>query len=103
MNLPALLILSSTLFAIGVYGVLSRRNMIAMFLSIELMINAAIINFMAFATFGTAHMDPAAGNIFPLFIIALTSAEMAIALAIIVTMYRRRKSIDVEGLADLNG
>lgn len=103
MNLPTLLVISTTLFAIGVYGLLSRRNIIAMFMSIELMINAAIINFMAFAHFGTAYMDEAAGSIFPLFIIALTSAEMAIALAIVVTMYRRRHNIDVEGLSDLNG
>lgn len=103
MTLPTLLVLSTTLFAIGVYGMLSRRNIIAMFMSIELMINAAIINFMAFAHFGTAHMDATAGSIFPLFIIALTSAEMAIALAIVVTIYRRRRNIDVEGLTDLNG
>ena len=103
MNLPALLIVSTTLFAIGMYGLLSRRNIIAMFMSIELMINAAIINFMAFSRYGTAHMDADAGNIFPLFIIALTSAEMAIALAIVVTMYRRKREIDAEGVADLNG
>lgn len=104
MNLPALLVLSSALFAIGVFGLLSRRNIIAMFLSIELMINAALINFMAFSHFGVAaEADVAAGNIFPLFIIALTSAEMAIALAIVVTMYRRRHNIDIEGLTDLHG
>ena len=104
MNLGGLLGLSFALFSIGAFGLLTRRHAIAMFLSIELMINAAIINFVAFAHFGP-HVGPGAvqGHLFPLFIIALTSAEMAIGLAIIVKLYRKTRTLDVEELKDLHG
>ncbi len=105
MSLGSLLGLSFALFCIGVFGLLTRRHVIAMFLSIELIVNAALINFVAFAHFGAfASAETAtAGNVFPLFIIALTSAEMAIGLAIIVALYRRSKTLDVESLVELNG
>ncbi len=103
MSLGSLIGLSFCLFCIGVFGLLTRRHVIAMFLSIELMINAALINFVAFAHYGVTGIDATAGNVFPLFIIALTSAEMAIGLAIIVALFRRTQTLDVESLTDLNG
>jgi NADH:ubiquinone oxidoreductase subunit K len=91
------------LFCIGVFGLLTRRHIISMFLSIELIINAALINFVAFAQFGIHSIDAEAGHVFPLFIIALTSAEMAIGLAIIVALHRRTRTLDIESLKDLHG
>ena len=105
MNLGGLLGLSFALFSIGVFGLLTRRHAIAMFLSIELMINAAIINFVAFANFGAFNDESVAveGHLFPLFIIALTSAEMAIGLAIIVKLHRKTRTLDIEELTELHG
>lgn len=105
MTLGRLIGLSFVLFCVGVFGVLTRRHAIAMFLSIELMVNAALINFVAFAHFGAFadHTVATEGNLFPLFIIALTSAEMAIGLAIIVKLYRKTRTLDVESLSKLNG
>lgn len=103
MSLGSLISLSISLFCVGVFGLLTRRHAIALFLSIELMVNAALINFVAFAQFGPFQIDAAAGHILPLFILALTSAEMAIGLAIIVVLYRRTRTLDIESLKDLHG
>lgn len=103
MSLTGCLLLSAGLFAIGCFGLLTRRNMIAMLLSTELLLNAVIINFIAFARFAPAEHDAAAGVVFPLFVIALTSCEMAIALALAISLHRRRRSLDVQKLGDLHG
>ena len=100
MTLENCLILSFILFAIGICGVLRQRHMVGMLISIELMLNAANINFISFAYFGAS--DSTAGALFSIFVIAVTACEMAIALAIIVSMYRRYKSLDVEQLRDLH-
>lgn len=101
MTLINCLLLAAALFSIGVYGVLTRRNLIGMLISIELMLNAANINFIAFAHFG--HPDALAGSIFTVFIIAVSACEMAVALAIVVAMYRNRKDLDVDKLRELYG
>ncbi len=101
MTLPACLALSAALFAIGVFGLLTRRNLIAVLMSLELMINAALINFTAFARFGGG--DATAGAAFPLFVFALAAAEMALALGIVLALQRNRRRIDVEELTDLHG
>jgi len=93
--------LSILIFCIGIYGLLTRRNIIAILLSVELMLNAAIINFIAFAYF-KAH-DPLAGSIFTVFIMAITACELSVALAIIISMYRRRKQNDIHSLEELFG
>ena len=100
MNLLNCLILAFLLFGIGVWGLMRRRHLIGMLISIELMLNAANINFISFAYF-TAHVSTA-GALFSIFVIAVTACEMAIALAIIVTMYRRHKSLDADQLRELH-
>ena len=99
MTLMNCLILAFLLFGIGVWGLMRRRHLIGMLISIELMLNAANINFISFAYFGASDST---GALFSIFVIAVTACEMAIALAIIVSMYRRYKSLDVEQLRDLH-
>lgn len=101
MTLHGWLIFALALFCIGLYAVLARRNLIAILIGIELMLNAASVNVLAFNRFAGA--DPAIGQIIALFIIGLAAAEVAIALAIILTVYRHRRSIDVTGLEELKG
>jgi len=99
MTLQSCLLLAFLLFAIGVYGMLTRRNAIGILISMELMLNAANINFIAFAHFKA--LDATAGAIFSLFVIAVTACEMAIALAIAIIVYRRHKHLDVDELTEL--
>lgn len=101
MTLHHCIILSLMLCAIGVYGVLTRRNLIGILLSVEVILNGANLNFAAFAHFRAS--DPTAGAIFPIFIMAVSACEMAVALAIIISMYRRRRGLDVYRLEELNG
>lgn len=86
------LILSAILFTIGVVGVLTRRNGITIFMSIELMVNAVNLTFLAYARqFGQTH-----GLIFVFFIMAIAAAEAAVGLAIFITMFHHRDTIDVD-------
>lgn len=100
-QLQTYLYLALILFAIGIYGVLARRNLIAVLISVELILNAASINFMAFNRFLAPH--PAVGQVIALFIMAVAAAEAAIALSIIIAVYRRLKSINVEQATELRG
>ena len=101
MNLSAYALFSLLLFCIGLYGVLARRNLIAILIGVELMLNAASVNFLAFNYFLAP--KPAVGQIIVLFIIGLAAAEAAIALSIILAVYRQRSSIDIEQLTELKG
>lgn len=101
MTLNNFILLSLILCAIGVYGVLTRRNPIGILLSVEVILNGANINFASFAHFKAT--DPTAGAIFPIFVMAVSACEMAVALAIIISMYRRRKRLDIYRLEELNG
>ena len=92
--------LSGVLFAIGVAGVfLNRRNVIVLLMCIELMLLAVNFNFVAFSRF----MGDIAGQIFVFFILTVAAAEAAIGLAILVVVFRERRSIDVEDLDSLQG
>ena len=86
------LVLSAILFAIGVVGVLTRRNGIVMFMSIELMVNAVNLSFVAFAR----QQNALHGLIFVFFIMAIAAAEAAVGLAIFIALYRHRETIDVD-------
>jgi NADH:ubiquinone oxidoreductase subunit K len=88
------LIVSTMLFFIGVYGFMTRRNMITMLMSVELILNACNINFIAFNKF--LYPNQLDGVFFTLFVIAIAAAEAAVAIAIIINLYRNRKSIDAE-------
>ncbi len=101
MTLTHFIVLSLILCAIGVYGVLTRRNLIGILLSVEVILNGANLNFAAFAHFRAS--DPTAGAIFPIFVMAVSACEMAVALAIIISMYRRRRLLDVYRLEELHG
>ncbi len=87
------LVVSALLFSFGIYAVTTRRNAIAVLLGIELILNAANINFVAFARYGIFSMD---GQIFALFIIIMAAAEAAVALAIVLNIYNNFKSINVD-------
>ena len=91
--------LSTILFCIGVFGVLYRRNAIIMFMSIEIMLNAVNLLFVAFST---SHQD-AEGQVFVFFSMAVAAAEVAVGLAILVSIYRNLHSIDVDKLKNLKG
>jgi NADH:ubiquinone oxidoreductase subunit K len=100
-TLQSWLIFGLVLFSLGLYAVLARRNLIAILIGVELMLNAASVNFLAFNYFLSP--DPAVGQIIVLFIIGLAAAEVAIALAIILNVYRYRHAIDVAQLDELRG
>jgi NADH-quinone oxidoreductase subunit K len=92
--LNAYILLSSVIFAIGVIGVLVRRNAIVIFMSVELMLNAVNLLLTAFSVY----LGDASGQVFVFFIMALAAAEVAIGLAIIVMIYRNTNSIDINVL-----
>jgi NADH:ubiquinone oxidoreductase subunit K len=93
-GLTQVLFVSCALFFIGVYGFLTRRNLITMLMAIELILNSVNINFIAFNKFLFA--DKLDGLFFTIFIITIAAAEAAVAIAIIINLYRNYKSIDVE-------
>jgi len=93
------LILSAILFTIGVVGVLTRKNAIIVFMSIEIMLNAANLTFV---TFGRA-MGDLAGPVTVLLVIAVAAAEAAVGLAIIVAMFRHRETVNVEVFSTMRG
>jgi NADH-quinone oxidoreductase subunit K len=85
------IILSAVLFTIGVIGVLTRRNAIVIFMSVELMLNAVNLSFVAFAR----HFGEATGQMFVFFVMTVAAAEVAVGLAIIIALFRNRATIDV--------
>jgi NADH-quinone oxidoreductase subunit K len=91
------LLLSAALFVLGVVGFLTRRNLIVMFLCTELMFQAAAI---AMIAFGRYHMD-VSGQVFVIFILTIAAAEAALALALVVLLYRRRETLDADAWSDL--
>ena len=100
-SLSTYLVLAAILFGMGVYGLISRRTLVGMLISSELIIVASSINVMAFNRFTAP--DPAVGQIFTLFIMAVAAAEAAIGLSIAIAVYRNYKSVDTEDIVDLNG
>jgi NAD(P)H-quinone oxidoreductase subunit 4L len=99
MLLNQFLLLSAILFCIGVYGVLVRRNGVLVLMSIEMILNAVNINLVAF---GTLH-GSISGQVFALFVIAVAAAEVGVGLAIVLLIYRNRRSIDIDQLDELKG
>jgi NADH:ubiquinone oxidoreductase subunit K len=91
LSLNGYLTVSAALFALGIVGMLSRKNAIGILLGIELMLNAAGINFVAFSKYRAAGID---GQVATLFIIIIAAAEAAVALAIILRFYRLKQTID---------
>jgi NADH:ubiquinone oxidoreductase subunit K len=100
-SLTVYLVVGAILFAIGLFGMMHRRNIIGMLISGELILAAASLNFMAFQRFLSP--TPVAGAAFTLFIMGLAAAEAAIVLSIVVAVYRNYKSIDTRDSSELEG
>ena len=98
-NTEAFLLLSALMFTIGLVGVTVRRNMITVLMCIELMLNAANINLVAFAQ----RFSSLEGQVFPVFIICIAAGEAAVGLAIIIQLYRLRSTVNVDEVTELNG
>lgn len=88
------LLVAAALFCIGIYGVLSRRNAVAILMGVELMLNAVNINLVAFWRYGSP--TNVAGQAFAAFVFVIAAAEAAVGLAIIISIYRNRRSVIVE-------
>jgi NADH:ubiquinone oxidoreductase subunit K len=97
--LPHILFLSTALFFIGMFGLFTRRNMITMLMSIELMLNSVNINFVAFNKY--LYPGQLSGIFFTIFIITIAAAEAAVGIAIIINLYRSHHSIDVEDAGEM--
>ena len=100
-ELQVYLLVAAFLLVIGIYGLVRRRTLIGMLISGELIFSAASLNLMAFNRFTV--QDQAVGQIFVLFIMGLAAAEVAIALSVMLAVYRNYQSVKTKELADLNG
>jgi NAD(P)H-quinone oxidoreductase subunit 4L len=99
MLLNLFLFLAAVMFCTGIYGVLARKNGVLVLMSIELILNAVNLNLVAFG----AYNQSVTGQIFALFVIAIAAAEVGVGLAIVLLIYRNRKSVDLTGLDVLKG
>ena len=99
-DLSKFLVVGALLFIIGVAGVLARRNIIVIFMSIELILNAANLNFIAFSRYlrDAGNINDVAGQVFTVFIIVVAAAEAAIGLGIVIALYRNRETIWVDDI-----
>ena len=100
-SLNSYLLISAGLFSLGIFGLLFRKNLVAMLISLELILNSASLNFIAFNKFSL--VDKATGQVFSIFIIALAAAEVCIGLSLILLLYRKNESINVERAEELKG
>jgi NADH:ubiquinone oxidoreductase subunit K len=93
------LLLSAVLFCIGVYGTIARRNAVLVLMSIELVLNSVNLNLIAFALMN----DTVDGHVFALFVIAVAAAEVGVGLAMVLMIYRNRRSIALDELSQMKG
>jgi NADH:ubiquinone oxidoreductase subunit K len=94
-------VLAAALFCLGLYAALRRRNAVLILMGIEMMLNAANLNLVAFARY--LHPDPAPGQSFAVFVMAVAAAEVAVGLAIVLALARRRKTADVNEINLMGG
>ncbi len=99
MPLESYIVVSTLLFFIGVYGFIVRKNLISILMSTELVLNAVNINFVAFNRF--LYPDQLEGFIYSLFVIVVAAAETAVAISIIINVYRKNRNIDAKNINDL--
>ena len=97
MLLNQFLILAAALFALGIYGLLVRRNLVLILLSVELMLNAVNINLIAFES--VLRSELAVGQVFAIFVITVAAAEVGIGLAIVIMIFRNRRSANVDDMS----
>lgn len=100
-TLESYLLVSAALLCIGIIGLLMRKNLVSLLISLELILNSASLNFMAFNKFSL--VNKAQGQVFSIFIIALAAAEVCIALSLILLLYRKSSSVNVEEANSLKG
>ncbi len=99
-ELAHLQVVSAALFTIGIYGVLARRSAVLILMSIELMLNAVNINLIGFAAFAVFdEAQRALGQVLVIFVITIAAAELALAMAIILRLYRNRSSVNVDDIS----
>lgn len=98
MLLNQFLLLAAVLFCVGVYGVIVRKNGVLVLMSVELILNAVNINLIAFSALWGLQ-----GQVFALFVIAVAAAEVGVGLAIVLLIYRNKRSIDIDALDELKG
>ena len=94
------LIVSAALFSLGVLGILTRRNAVNVLMGVELVLNSANINLVAFSRYGTGNLG---GQLFAVFVIVIAAAEVAVALAIVLTLYRLRRTPNLDEADILKG
>ncbi len=99
MGITQFLIASAVLFSIGVYGALVRKNAVMVLMSVELILNAVNINLVAFGAFH----DNIAGEVFAIFVITVAAAEVGVGLALVLLIYRNRRSIDIHEVDLMKG
>ena len=100
-SLQSYLVIAAILFSMGIYGVITRKNAVAILMGIELILNSANINFIAFNRFGgMGNLD---GHVFSIFVIVLAAAEAAVALAIVINLFKNVGSVDVDNADLLKG
>ena len=99
--LNSYLVIAAILFSMGLYGVITRKNAVAILMGIELILNSANINFIAFNRFGG--LNNLDGHIFAIFVIVLAAAEAAVALAIVINLFKSIGSVDVSDADMLKG
>ncbi len=99
MLLNEFLFLAAVLFCTGIYGVLARKNGVLVLMSVELILNAVNLNLVAFGAFNQS----VTGQIFALFVIAIAAAEVGVGLAIVLLIYRNRRSVDLTGIDAMKG
>ena len=100
-NLSTYLIISAIIFSLGIYGVMTRRNAVAILMGIELILNSANLNFVAFNRF--SGMERLEGQVFSIFVIVLAAAEAAVALAIIINLFKNIGTVNVDEARELRG
>jgi NADH-quinone oxidoreductase subunit K len=94
------LVISAALFSLGIMAVLTRKNAVNVLMGVELILNSANINLVAFSKFSSANLD---GQLFAVFVIVIAAAEAAVALAIVLSMYRLLKSVNLDQADTLKG
>ena len=97
-GLTEYLVLSAILFSLGLYGIITRKNAILVLMGLELVLNSANINFLAFSKFGGLNID---GHVAAIFVIILAAAEAAVALAIILNIYQHFKHVNIDEVDSL--
>ena len=100
-SLTSYLAISSILFSLGIYGVITRKNAVAILMSVELILNASGLNFVAFNRFSGLGKNLLDGQVFTIFIIVLAAAEAAVALAIIINIFNNFRTINVDDVSEL--